>query len=307
MYLGDQLADVINQLERGEAKSSKHTSSMRIGVDALPPLPRDATDRNRTSPFAFTGNKFEFRAPGSSQSCSGANLTLNVIVAEAFDRMADALAKFGKKDFHAKLQKHLQGIVKAQKRILFNGDGYTEEWLKEAAKRGLPNAPATMDALRSLNDKANRALFQKYGVFTERELGSRFEVFLEDYHRKVRIEGGVALEIARTMIAPAVEKAFASLCRAAVDAKAKLAKAAAKARKAADAKPGDEKAEAAAVKAEQAAKDAAEGTKIPETFKDYLDKYVYGCKTHEDLLNVIGGKRLTDLRVEPHLGYSTRH
>ena len=219
MYLGDQLADVINQLERGEAKSSKHTSAMRIGVDALPPLPRDATDRNRTSPFAFTGNKFEFRAPGSSHSCSGANLTLNVIVAEAFDRMADALAKFGRKDFHAKLQKHLQGIVKAHKRIIFNGDGYTDAWLAEAAKRGLPNTPTTMEALRRLNDKDNLALFEKYGVFTSRELGSRFEVFLEDYHRKIRIEGEVALEIARTMIAPAVEKAFAELCRAAVEAK----------------------------------------------------------------------------------------
>ena len=272
MYLGDQLADVINQLERGEAKSSKHTSSMRIGVDALPPLPRDATDRNRTSPFAFTGNKFEFRAPGSSQSCSGANLTLNVIVAEAFDRMADALAKFGKKDFHAKLQKHLQGIVKAHKRIIFNGDGYTEEWLKEAAKRGLPNAPATMDALRSLNDKANRALFQKYGVFTERELGSRFEVFLEDYHRKVRIEGGVALEIARTMIAPAVEKAFASLCRAAVDAKAS------------GVVPG-----ARAVKARA----GAVGEKLDELAAriDALDKALKG--KHEEILAAMGELRVT--------------
>ena len=219
MYLGDQLADVIDQLERGEAKSSKHTSAMRIGVDALPPLPRDATDRNRTSPFAFTGNKFEFRAPGSSQSCSGPNATLNVIVAEAFDRMAAVLAKFGKKDFHAKLQKHLQTIVKAHKRIIFNGDGYTDAWLKEAKKRGLPNAPSTMEALRRLNDQANRALFAKYGVFTERELGSRFEVFLEDYHRKIRIEGEVALEMARTMIFPAAEEAFSSLCRAAAHAK----------------------------------------------------------------------------------------
>jgi len=219
MYLGDQLADVIGQLERGEAKSSRHAAAMRIGVDALPPLPRDATDRNRTSPFAFTGNKFEFRAPGSSQSCSGATLTLNVIVAEAFDRMASALSKFGKKDFHAKLQKHLQNIVKAHKRIIFNGDGYTDAWLAEAKKRGLPNAPATMDALRRLNTPENTTLFAKYGVFTERELVSRFEVFLEDYHRKIRIEGGVALEMARTMIAPAAEETFASLCRAAAHAK----------------------------------------------------------------------------------------
>ena len=219
MYLGDQLADVIDQLERGEAKSSRHTSAMRIGVDALPPLPRDATDRNRTSPFAFTGNKFEFRAPGSSQSCSGANLTLNVIVAEAFDRMADALAKFGKKDFHAKLQKHLQSIVKAHKRIIFNGDGYTDAWLKEAKKRGLPNAPTTMEALRRLNDKENRALFERYGVFTDRELGSRFEVFLEDYHRKIRIEGGVALEMAENMIFPVAAREYGELSRSLVAAR----------------------------------------------------------------------------------------
>ena len=162
MYLGDQLSDVIDQLEKGAPRSSRHANTMKIGVDTLPSLPRDATDRNRTSPFAFTGNKFEFRAPGSSQSCSGANLTLNVIVAEAFDRMAETLEKFGKENFNAALQKHLQSLVKAHKRIIFNGDGYTDEWLKEAAARGLPNARTTMESLRCLNDPANRALFEKY-------------------------------------------------------------------------------------------------------------------------------------------------
>ena len=175
MYLGDQLSDVIDQLEKGAPRSSRHANTMKIGVDTLPTLPRDATDRNRTSPFAFTGNKFEFRAPGSSQSCSGANLTLNVIVAEAFDRMADVLEKFGKENFNAALQKHLQSLVKAHKRIIFNGDGYTDEWLKEAAARGLPNARTTMESLRSLNDPANRALFEKYQVFSTRETESRFE------------------------------------------------------------------------------------------------------------------------------------
>ena len=213
MYLGDQLSDVIDQLEKGAPRSSRHANAMKIGVDTLPSLPRDATDRNRTSPFAFTGNKFEFRAPGSSQSCSGANLTLNVIVAEAFDRMADTLEKFGKENFNAALQKHLQSLVKAHKRIIFNGDGYTDEWLKEAAARGLPNARTTMESLRSLNDPANRALFEKYQVFSTRETESRFEVFLEDYHRKVRIEGQVALEMARTMILPAAENEYERLLR----------------------------------------------------------------------------------------------
>ena len=219
MYLGDQLSDVIDQLEKGAPKSSRHANTMKIGVDTLPSLPRDATDRNRTSPFAFTGNKFEFRAPGSSQSCSGANLTLNVIVAEAFDRMAETLEKFGKENFNAALQKHLQSLVKAHKRIIFNGDGYTDEWLKEAASRGLPNARTTMESLRSLNDPANRALFEKYQVFSTRETESRFEVFLEDYHRKVRIEGQVALEMARTMILPAAENEYERLLRTLCQAK----------------------------------------------------------------------------------------
>ena len=219
MYLGDQLSDVIDQLEKGAPRSSRHANAMKIGVDTLPSLPRDATDRNRTSPFAFTGNKFEFRAPGSSQSCSGANLTLNVIVAEAFDRMAETLEKFGKENFNAALQKHLQSLVKAHKRIIFNGDGYTDEWLKEAAARGLPNARTTMESLRCLNDPANRELFEKYEVFSTRETESRFEVFLEDYHRKVRIEGQVALEMARTMILPAAENEYERLLRTLCQAK----------------------------------------------------------------------------------------
>ena len=218
MYLGDQLADVIDQLERGTPASSRHAKAMKIGVDTLPPLPRDATDRNRTSPFAFTGNKFEFRAPGSSQSCSGPNTTLNVIVAEAFDRMADALEKFKGKDFHAELQKHLQKIIKNHKRIIFNGDGYTDEWLAEAAKRGLPNARSTMESLRCLTAPQNVAMFEKCGVFSSRELSSRFEVFLEDYHRKIRIEGGVALEMADTMILPAADAEYSRLVRSIADA-----------------------------------------------------------------------------------------
>ena len=224
MYLGDQLNDVIDQLEHGEAKSSKHTSAMRIGVDALPPLPRDATDRNRTSPFAFTGNKFEFRAPGSSHCCSEPNVVLNTIVAEAFDRISDELEKLDRKTFHAGLQKLLQRIVKSYRKIIFNGDGYTGEWLREAGKRGLPNAPATMDAIKALTKPANVALFEKYGVYNERELKSRYEVFEENYHRKIHIEGEVALEMAENMIFPVAAREYGELSRSLAAAKeAKLA------------------------------------------------------------------------------------
>ena len=219
MYLGDQLADVIDQIEHNQVKSSRSAGAMRIGVDTLPSLPKDATDRNRTSPFAFTGNKFEFRAPGSSQSCAGPNTVLNVIVTEAFDRIASVLEKLSKKDFHDGLQKELCKIIRTHKRIIFNGDGYADNWLKEAAKRGLPNAKTTMEALRCLTAPANVKMFEKYHVYTKRELESRYEVFLEDYHRRIHIEGEVALEIATSMIYPAVAQEYAKLAAAAAAAK----------------------------------------------------------------------------------------
>ena len=219
IYLGDQLSDVIDQLENGAATSSRKAGAMKIGVDTLPPLPRDATDRNRTSPFAFTGNKFEFRAPGSSQSCSGPNTVLNTIVAEAFDRMSAALEKLSKKDFNDGLQLHLQQLIKTHKRIIFNGNGYTDTWPQEAAKRGLPNARVTMEALRTLTAPANVAMFEKYGVYTGRELESRFEVFLEEYHRRIRIEGEIALEIVRSIIAPTVSDEYGKAAKTLAAAK----------------------------------------------------------------------------------------
>ncbi|MEI3039392.1 MAG: hypothetical protein V8T90_10080 [Victivallales bacterium] len=191
---------------------------MKIGVDTLPPLPRDATDRNRTSPFAFTGNKFEFRAPGSSQSCSGPNTVLNTIVAESIDRISGELEKLSKEEFNSGLQHLLSRIISAHKRIIFNGNGYTDEWKKEAAKRGLPNAATTMEALRCLTGEENIAMFEKYHVYNRRELESRYEVFLEDYHNKIRIEGETALEIAGCMVQPAVAKEFAMLTGALADA-----------------------------------------------------------------------------------------
>jgi glutamine synthetase len=177
---------------------------MRIGADMLPPLPRDATDRNRTSPFAFTGNKFEFRAPGASQSCSGVNMMLNTIMAESLDFFSDRLEKFAGKEFNEKLQKLLKEVYSAHKRVIFNGDNYSEAWAKEAERRGLVNLNNTLEALKPLKYKENQKLMARYGVLSEEEMDSRYEVFLEEYHRKIRIEAEVGLEMARSTILPAV-------------------------------------------------------------------------------------------------------
>ena len=222
IYLGDQLAEVVDRIESGVAGEAKKADTLKIGVDTLPPLPKDATDRNRTSPFAFTGNKFEFRAPGSSVCCSGPMTVLNTIVAESVDRIACELEKeLGGESFvasikpgehtarfHDTLQKVLQSSLKAHKRVVFNGNGYEAEWPKEAEKRGLPNAPDTPSALAALAKPENAALFEKFGVMTKRELESRHEIFLEEYAKKVRIEGACARDIASEMIFPAVKAEY---------------------------------------------------------------------------------------------------
>ena len=201
IFLGDQLTEVIEQIEAGSVTgSSRKAGAMRIGADMLPPLPRDATDRNRTSPFAFTGNKFEFRAPGSSQSASTAIMMLNTIVAESIDYISDELEKFSGGDFNTNLQNVLQKIIRQHKRVVFNGDNYSGEWVEEAARRGLPNLRTTLEAIMPLKNPENHALFTRYGVLPATEMLSRYEVSLEEYQRKVRIECGVALEIARSMI-----------------------------------------------------------------------------------------------------------
>ena len=204
IYVGDQLNDVIEQLEKGTTKIGKKAGKMQIGVDTLPLLPRDATDRNRTSPFAFTGNKFEFRAPGSSQCCAGPMMILNTIVADSLDKIAAELEKFDSKKFNAELQELLQRIIKTHKRVIFNGDNYTASWRKEAARRGLPNAENTLEALEAFTNPENIELFERHGVFTAKEMESRHEIFGEEYRRKICIEGQVALEIVRSMIIPAV-------------------------------------------------------------------------------------------------------
>ena len=206
IFLGDQLNDIIEQIEKGGKASGKKASSMKIGVDALMPLPKDATDRNRTSPFAFTGNKFEFRGPGSSQSCAGACVIINTIVAESMDKMSAELEKFAPEEFNSKLQNLLQRIIKKHKKIIFNGDNYSREWEEEAANRKLPNLRTTPEALQPLLKKENIELCEKYGVFSATEMRSRYEVFLSEYERRIRIEGALALELARNVILPVVQE-----------------------------------------------------------------------------------------------------
>ena len=179
----------------------------------MPPVPRDTTDRNRTSPFAFTGNKFEFRAPGSSQNCASSLTVLNTIVAESIDAICDKLDAAGG-DFNEELQKLLQRLIRKHKRILFSGDGYGREWQEEAARRGLPNLRDTIDAAAAWESGDNRALFAKYGVFSAEEMESRREIALESHKTKILIEGRVALDIARSMVRPVVADEFSRLASA---------------------------------------------------------------------------------------------
>jgi glutamine synthetase len=211
IFLGDQLTDIIEQIEAGGAKSSKDGGQISLGVDLLPKLPRGNTDRNRTSPFAFTGNRFEFRAVGSNQSPSGANIVLNTIVAEAFDEICTILEadKAAGKNFNESLQALLAKLIKKHKRILFNGDGYTADWLKEAAKRGLPNLRDCEEALEPLNTRKAKELFSKYGVLSKDELASRYNIYKEGYERVISIEAATAATMARTLIVPAAVTAIA--------------------------------------------------------------------------------------------------
>lgn len=206
VYLGDQLQDVVEQIEGGGANNSKDAGDLEIGVTTMPPLPRDATDRNRTSPFAYTGNKFEFRAVGSNQNCADANVVLNTIVAESLEEICnklDSKLEDGT-EFNLALQGILREIVKEHKRVLFNGDNYTKEWLEEAEKRGLPNLRNTSESLKCLNSDKAVELFEKQAVFSRVELDSRYEAYKESYEKTLVIEGRCALNMVQTTILPAV-------------------------------------------------------------------------------------------------------
>src|SRR3954470_1425745 len=205
VFLGDMLTDIFEQIEKGSAKSSKHGGVLDTGVMVLPKLPRDAGDRNRTSPFAFTGNKFEFRAVSSNQSIGYPNIVLNLAVTESIDVIATELEKAvaaGKK-LETAVAELLPKVVKENKRIIFNGNNYSKEWEKEAAKRGLLNLKNTVDALPQLVEKESVALFEKYKVLNDREVHSRYEIMVETYNKTVNVEGQLMVLMANRYILPA--------------------------------------------------------------------------------------------------------
>jgi len=213
VFLGSQLEDVIDQLEKGAASASKKGGSLELGVTSLPVLPKDATDRNRTSPFAFTGNKFEFRAVGSSAPIYWPQTVLNTAVADSLAQLADELDKLEHGDFEG-LTTILSGIVKENKQVLFEGNNYAEEWHAEAARRGLPNNKTTVDALPALTTPKAKKLFSTFGVLSERELAARVEINWERYVKVQNIEANCAVDMARTMILPAAVRYLGELAGA---------------------------------------------------------------------------------------------
>jgi glutamine synthetase len=213
IFLGSQLEDVVEQISKGAATGSKHGGSVELGVTSLPVLSKDATDRNRTSPFAFTGNKFEFRAVGSSAPIYWPQTVLNTAVADALKKLADELEPLPAADM-AGLTTILSRIANANKQVLFEGNGYSEEWHAEAARRGLPNNRTTVDALPSLTTKKAKALFSDFGILSERELASRVDISWERYVKVQDIEASCATDIASTMILPAAARYLGELNRA---------------------------------------------------------------------------------------------
>lgn len=217
-FCGDQLQDIFEQIGKaGEAKTSKKTGLLGLGVDALPKLPKHAGDRNRTSPFAFTGNKWEFRAVGSSQSVSGPATVLNTIVAEAIDDLSTKLEASLEKgtEFDEALRKLLAEEIHEFKHIIFNGDNYSQEWVEEAERRGLLNLKTAMDALPHLVAEKNAKLFEKYGVLSARELESRYEIFVEQFFMTINIEGETGQHMGQTMYLPAAQRYLSDLLQTA--------------------------------------------------------------------------------------------
>jgi len=203
IFLGDQLTDILQQIENdGGATSSKDGGFLKVGVNTIPTLPKDSTDRNRTSPFAFTGNKFEFRMVPSSASIAGPNFVLNTIVAEALDQFADRLEKA--KDFDIEVQSLLKDTVVKHKRIVFNGNGYSDEWVAEAAKRGLPNIKSSVEAYKEFIAEKNITVLEKHNVLTRVETLSRYEISLENYIKTINIEALTMIDMIKRQIIPAV-------------------------------------------------------------------------------------------------------
>ena len=213
IFLGDQLTDIIEQIKAGGAKSSAAKTMMELGVDVLPELPKDTTDRNRTSPFAFTGNKFEFRAVGSSQTCAWPMAVLNTIMAEALDIVATRLEPVaGTPEFKSAVRDLIKELVTAHDRVIFNGNGYSEEWVAEAEKRGLPHIKSTPEALDVLARPDTIALMEKYGVLNRSELLARREIQIENFEKLIDIEAKTCLNMLRTIYLPAVSRQMTEIC-----------------------------------------------------------------------------------------------
>ena len=213
IFLGDQLTDIIEQIKAGGAKSSSTKTTMELGVDVLPELPKDTTDRNRTSPFAFTGNKFEFRAVGSSQTCAWPMAVLNTIMAEALDDGATRLEPHaGTPEFKSVVRELIRELVTNHDRIIFNGNGYSDEWVKEAEQRGLPHIKTTPEALEVLSRPDTIALMEKYGVLSRSELLARKEIQLESFEKLIVIEAKTCLNMLRTIYLPAIATQMTEIC-----------------------------------------------------------------------------------------------
>lgn len=202
MFVGDELEALLESIQKGVPYDSKDKEVLRLGVDALPDLPKDNTDRNRTSPFAFTGNKFEFRSLGSGLSISCPNIMLNTIIAEEFRQFADILES--SQDFNADLNKLIKTTLHQHSRIIFNGNGYSPEWVEEAKQRGLLNLKTTTDAMPTFLEKKNVQLFEQHGVYTEKEMKARYEIQMEEYTKTLLIEARTMITMAYRQIGPAV-------------------------------------------------------------------------------------------------------
>lgn len=206
VFIGDDLKEVLDCIEQGKSYDGTEGGRMDIGAHVLPTIPKDSTDRNRTSPFAFTGNKFEFRSVGSSQSIAGANTVINTIMAEELRQFADELEKAGKDDFNEVLNNLIKKTITEHKRILFNGDGYSEVWEEEAKRRGLENLKTTVDALPKFLMEKNIDLFTRHNIYTEKEMRSRYAILLDTYNKIINIEAHTMIDMARKQILPAVSR-----------------------------------------------------------------------------------------------------
>ncbi len=201
IFMGDELTDILEKISKGQKISARGKEFVHVGVDTLPAIPKDNTDRNRTSPFAFTGNKFEFRMVGSAQSISGSNVALNTVAAEAFDEIATRLEKA--KDKNAEATAIIRETYKKHSRVIFNGNNYAEEWVKEAEKRRLPNVRNSVDALKAFITTKALKLFEKYEVLSHKELHSRYDIYVETYAKQINIEALTAVDMVKKQFLPA--------------------------------------------------------------------------------------------------------